>query len=96
MEIYSMSALQDHAGVGGWTPYHELTPKDQAVFKEALEGFVGVQYTPETVSTQVVAGTNYRYHSKAQQPGSPASWAAIVEIYAPLEGKPHITQIIRI
>jgi len=46
--------------------------------------------------TQVVAGTNYRYHAKAQQPGSPAIWAAIVEIYAPLKGKPHITQIIRI
>lgn len=96
MEIYSMSAQENYVGVGGWTDYHELTPKDHAVFKEALEGFVGVQYTPETVATQVVAGTNYRYHAKAQQPGSPAIWAAIVEIYAPLKGKQHITQIIRI
>jgi hypothetical protein len=94
MEIYSMSAQENV--VGGWTTSHELTPKDQAVFKEALEGFVGVQYTPETVSTQVVAGTNYRFQAKASQPGSPASWKSIVEIYAPLNGKPHITQIIRI
>ncbi|MGF6329306.1 hypothetical protein ABH909_002184 [Pseudomonas sp. BS3782 TE3695] len=82
--------------VGGWTPYHELTPKDQEVFKQALEGFVGVHYTPELVSSQVVNGTNYRYKAEATQPGSPNSWQAIVEIYAPINGKPHITQIIRI
>lgn len=86
---------QEHL-VGGWTPYHKLTPKDQEVFKAALEGFVGVGYTPEEVSTQVVNGTNYRYKSKATLPGSPGSWQAIVEIYAPINGKPHITQIHRI
>ena len=44
--------------LGGWTAYHKLSAKDQAVFNQALEGFVGVQYTPFEVSTQVVAGTN--------------------------------------
>ncbi|RBH52424.1 hypothetical protein C3F00_031920 [Pseudomonas sp. MWU13-2860] len=82
--------------VGGWTGYHELTPKDKEVFKEALEGLVGVHYTPELVSSQIVNGTNYRYQTKATQPGSSTSWQAIVEIYAPIKGKPHITQIIRI
>lgn len=82
--------------VGGWTPYHKLTPKDQEVFKEALVGFVGVSYEPEEVSSQVVHGTNYRYLSKAALPGSTASWKAIVEVYAPIEGRPHITQIHRI
>ncbi|MGY2289593.1 hypothetical protein ACW9H6_07800 [Pseudomonas sp. SDO528_S397] len=96
MEIYSMSAQEKHVGAGGWTPYYELTSEDKKVFDQALEGFVGVTYTPETVSTQVVAGKNYRYYSKAQQPGSPGTWTAIVEIYAPPQGKPHITQIIRI
>lgn len=94
MEIYRMSAQENL--VGGWTPYHELTPKDQEVFKQALEGFVGVHYTPELVSSQIVNGTNYRYKAEATQPGSPNSWQAIVEIYAPINGKPHITQIIRI
>ncbi|AZD08486.1 hypothetical protein C4K26_3083 [Pseudomonas chlororaphis] len=89
-----MSAQENF--VGGWTPYHELTPKDREVFKEALAGFVGVQYTPEKVSTQVVNGTNYRYLSKATVPGSSDSWQAVVEIYAPIKGKPHITQIHRI
>ncbi len=94
MEIYRMSAQENF--VGGWTPYHELTPKDREVFKEALAGFVGVHYTPEKVSTQVVNGTNYRYLSKATVPGSSDSWQAVVEIYAPIKGKPHITQIHRI
>ncbi|AUG04947.1 hypothetical protein ACTJKT_00790 [Pseudomonas sp. 22526] len=89
-----MSAQENF--VGGWTPYHELTPKDREVFKEALAGFVGVHYTPEKVSTQVVNGTNYRYLSKATVPGSSDSWQAVVEIYAPIKGKPHITQIHRI
>lgn len=26
--------------VGGWTAYHKLTAKDQAVFDAALKGFV--------------------------------------------------------
>lgn len=82
--------------VGGWTPYHELTPKDQEVFDVALAGLVGVHYTAELVSTQVVNGTNYRYQAKATQPGSPNSWQAVVEIYAPINGKPYVTQIIRI
>lgn len=82
--------------VGGWTAYSKLTPKDEEVFKQALAGFVGVNYTPELVSSQVVNGTNYRYQSKATLPGSPSTWQAIVEIYAPINGKPHITQIHRI
>ncbi|WP_230013002.1 hypothetical protein [Pseudomonas chlororaphis] len=94
MEIYRMTAQENF--VGGWTPYHKLTPKDQEVFKEALAGFVGVHYAPELVSTQVVNGTNYRYQSKATLPGSSESWQAVVEIYAPIKGKPHITQIHRI
>ncbi|WP_415325502.1 hypothetical protein [Chryseobacterium sp. MMS23-Vi53] len=81
---------------GGWTKYHTLTPKDQEVFNEAMEGFVGVKYTPQEVSTQVVNGTNYRYKCIASMPPSEVVWEAIVEIYAPIEGKPHITSIHRI
>ncbi|MDU9391966.1 hypothetical protein [Pseudomonas sp. zfem002] len=83
--------------VGGWTPYHPLTAQDKAVFEEALAGFVGVNYQPLEVSTQVVNGTNYRYLTNASLPGaSQVVWRAVVEIYAPINGKPHITQIHRI
>ncbi|MGE0076395.1 MAG: hypothetical protein AB7S48_00895 [Bacteroidales bacterium] len=79
--------------VGGWSPYRELTAKDRAVFDEALNGFVGVRYVPQSVSTQLVSGTNYRFKCLASIPPSEALWYAIVQIYAPLQGKPYITHI---
>ncbi|RJT36282.1 hypothetical protein [Rahnella woolbedingensis] len=82
--------------VGGWTPYHSLTEKDSLVFKEALAGHVGVHYVPQAVSTQVVAGTNYRYKCAASIPPSDAVWEAVIDIFQPLKGKPYITGIIRI
>lgn len=82
--------------VGGWTAYHKLTPNDQKVFDEALKGFVGVKYTPQAVSTQLVAGMNYRFKCTASIPPADVVWEAIVEIYAPLNGQPHITGIIRL
>ncbi|UMZ09198.1 hypothetical protein I9018_16720 [Pseudomonas sp. MPFS] len=86
---------QEHS-VGGWTPYHPLTTEEKKVFEEAIAGVIGVKYVPKEVSSQVVNGTNYRYLTVATLPGSSGSWNAIVEIYAPIKGKPHITQIIRI
>lgn len=82
--------------VGGWSPYHPLTPQDRKVFDEAMNGFVGVQYTPNTVSTQVVAGTNYRFKCTASMPPSEVIWEAIVEIFQPLNGKPYVTGIVRL
>lgn len=82
--------------VGGWTPFHALTPEDKEVFKIALAGFVGVKYTPEMVATQVVAGENYRYKCGSSIPPSDVIWESIVEIFQPLTGKAHITGIIRI
>jgi hypothetical protein len=97
MGILSNHTLTNHAPVvGGWTSYHKLTPEDKLVFDETLKGFVGVKNTPNTVSTQVVAGINYRYKCTASFPPTEVIWEAIVEIYKPLNGKPYITGIIRI
>ncbi|GAB0155750.1 hypothetical protein CHRYSEOSP005_10120 [Chryseobacterium sp. Alg-005] len=82
--------------VGGWTKYHALTPEDQKVFDEAMSGFVGVSYTPQEVSTQLVNGTNYRYKCIASMPPADVVWEAIVEIYQPINGKPHVVSIHRI
>lgn len=82
--------------VGGWTKYHALTPEDQKVFNEAMNGFVGVKYTPEQVSTQLVNGTNYRYRCLASMPPSDVVWEAIVEIYQPINGQSHVVSIHRI
>ncbi|WP_299122181.1 hypothetical protein [uncultured Tenacibaculum sp.] len=82
--------------VGGWSPYTALTPEDRKVFDEAMAGLVGVNYTPEQVSKQVVAGINYRFKCEASMPPSMAVWQAIVEIYQPLDKKPHVVGIIRL
>nr|WP_294938830.1 hypothetical protein [uncultured Flavobacterium sp.] len=95
----SNQTLSDNntALVGGWTAYHSLTPADQKVFDEAMKGFVGVKYTPQTVATQVVAGTNYRFKCTASIPPAMVIWEAMVEIFQPLGGQPpYITGIVRI
>ena len=80
--------------VGGWTAYHKLSAKDQDAFNQALEGFVGVQYTPFEVSTQVVAGTNYRFKCKTTVPlPKPIHGEAVVQIFQSLDGSAHITSI---
>jgi hypothetical protein len=92
----NQTVLNNDSLVGGWTAYHALTPKDKQVFEEALNGFVGVDYTPTAVSTQVVAGMNYRFKCTAQVPPAEVIWEAVIEIFAPLDGKPHITNISRV
>jgi len=80
---------------GGWTNYRvPITKEDQAVFDEAMEGFVGVHYIPVAVSTQVVAGVNYKFFciSKVVAPGTTPG-TALVSIFKPLEGKAVITSI---
>ena len=80
--------------LGGWTAYHKLSAKDQAVFNQALEGFVGVQYTLFDVFTQVVAGTHYRFKCKSTVPlAKPIHGEAVVQIFKSLDGDAHITSI---
>ncbi len=74
--------------------YHKLTAKGQAVFDAALKGFVGGQYQPFEVSTQVVAGTNYRFKCKSTVPlPNPIHGEAVVQIFQSLDGSAHITSI---
>lgn len=61
-----------------------------------MQGFVGVHYNPQSVSTQLVNGTNYRYKCLASMPPSEVVWEAIVEIYAPINGQPHVVGIQRL
>lgn len=80
---------------GGWSNYEELTQEDEKVFGEATTGgIIGVEYTPFVVSRQIVAGMNYRFKCTVRPvTDKPIEYDAIVQIYAPLEGKPFITHI---
>lgn len=79
---------------GGWSRYEKLTTEDETVFEEATQGIIGVSYTPLSVSRQIVSGTNYRFRCIARPSTiEPIQYEAIVQIYAPLKGKPFVTHI---
>ena len=82
--------------LGGWSPYREVTIEDKIVFDEAMGGIIGVNYTPEMVSTQVVSGMNYRFKCIASLPSGEDSWMTLVAIYKPLSGKAIVKEIHRI
>ena len=81
--------------LGGWTTFScKLTKEASQVFETAFKDFVGVVYSPVAFATQVVSGTNYSFfcNAKPVYPNAP-NQAAMVNIYQPLEGPPHITEI---
>ncbi len=80
---------------GGMTAYRtQISQEEQAVFKKATERLLGVQYAPVAVATQVVNGINYSFfcNTKGLYVNAP-NQAAMVDIYAPPGGDPHITGI---
>ena len=84
--------------VGGWGDFSfTITPEAKNVFDQALKGLTGATYKPLAFATQVVSGLNYCFlcEGKVVVPGMP-EFAALIYIYAPLEGPPHITGIKRI
>lgn len=93
-----MSDVQTQAMVGAYTTFScDISKEAQAVFEKATANMLGVKYTPVAVSTQVVEGTNYAFFVNVE-PVAPVSlrYAAIMVIYQPLEGEPHITEIKRV
>lgn len=86
--------MECHPIPGGWFGFHDVSREEKMVFDAAMEGFVGVKYDPMQVATQVVAGMNYCYLCKATIVIPEATtYPALVRIYQPLAGKPHITSI---
>lgn len=91
-----MKTGENKHAAGGWTEFKALTADDRKVFDQAMEGHVGVHYTPEKVSKQIVNGTNYRFECTGKPAvHDPHSFQAIVKIHAPINGKPTITDIER-
>lgn len=88
----------DLAGVpGGWQQPDSPAMTDAAseAFNKAVEGLVGVDYTPVALlSTQVVAGTNYRILCEATvvYPGAETHYV-VVTVYEDLEGNASILNV---
>ncbi|MCL2321627.1 MAG: hypothetical protein FWC47_05905 [Oscillospiraceae bacterium] len=80
--------------VGAYSKDRAVTEEDLAVFNEALDGLVGVTYEPTLVSTQVVAGMNYRFTATATPVVlNPVSKTVYVYIYKPLDGPAELVKI---
>lgn len=82
---------------GGWSTGEPTAPDAEqlAVFEKATETLTGASYTPVLLlSTQVVAGYNYRFLCKAHGSylESPETWA-IVEIYEDPQGNATLTDV---
>lgn len=83
---------------GGWEMQEISSPipeEAQKAFDKAMEGFVGVGYTPVALlSTQLVAGTNYLFLCKAVPvTADPVPYWATVTVYAALDGSAEILNI---
>lgn len=82
---------------GAYTPFRDtISDEEKEIFNAAIPP-IGATYEPLAVSTQVVAGINYRFFCN-QTLVTPAqnTKPVFVDIYAPLpgQGKPHVTSII--
>ena len=81
---------------GAYSEDRELTEEDIAVFEEALSGLTGVVYEPLMVSTQVVAGTNYRFTCNATIVVPDAEpYTAYVYVFRSLDGEVELVEIER-
>ena len=85
---------------GGYTAMRVPTAEDKAVFDEAMKGLAGVTYTPDSVATQIVNGTNYKFLCTARTAArEPMTYRAEAVVYKPLPqsgGQAVLTSIVRL
>ena len=87
----------EEGAVGTWQEAESPAMMEEATaaFNKATEGFVGVDYVPVALlSTQTVAGTNYRILCEATTvyPGAEMHYA-VVNVYESLEGNANIISV---
>lgn len=80
--------------LGGWSVFKSLTQEDKEVFDKAMNGILGVKYEPLLVSTQVVAGENFKYLCNATVvTKDPITSHKMVQIFRSLENEVSVTSI---
>ena len=81
--------VDDSQMVGAFGEDRALTAEDREVFDKAMEGLMGVSYEPLLVSTQVVAGLNYRFTAEATVVAPDAETTKVfIYIFQPLGDEP--------
>lgn len=95
--LFILTASAEGMVTGGWTPSEDpaITEDFRAVFDKAMEGLLGVNYTPVAyLGSQLVAGTNHCVLAQAQVVAPDARpYYALVYIYEDLEGNAKIMNI---
>ena len=81
--------------VGAWTQYRTVLAREElSIFAAAFKGFVGVDYQPVAVATQITNGTNYSFFCNAKGVSPHAKDVpAMVEIYLKPNELPIITNV---
>ena len=85
--------------MGGWQDASELpnmlSVEENEVFNKALDGLLGVSYTPvATLATQVVAGTNYAFLALGTSvTAQPITHLYVINVYADLQGNATLNNI---
>jgi len=89
---------KEEAKAGGWVMTEDavLTEEAQSAFDKAMEGLVGVNYTPlALLGTQLVSGTNYSFLCEAAVVYPDAQpYYAVVTVYEDLQGKAEAKNIV--
>lgn len=89
--------VDDKEMTGGWQEAQSpaMTDEAKAAFEKATDGLVVVEYVPMALlSTQVVAGTNYRILCEATEvyPGAESHYA-VMTVYEGLDGSANILSV---
>ena len=98
LSLTACGQKKEEAKVGGWTLTEDaaLTEAAQGAFDKAMEGLVGVNYTPlALLGTQLVSGTNYCLLCEAAVVYPDAQpYYAVVTVYQDLQGKAEVRNIV--
>ncbi|MBI9053254.1 MAG: hypothetical protein JEY96_05520 [Bacteroidales bacterium] len=99
METKTKKETTEEVIPGAYTPFHCVSEQEKNLFEKVIKNLQGVKYDPVLVSSQLVAGTNYKFFCNAKIVYPDAPWyTAMVMIFEPLPGKgePYVTEIKKI
>jgi predicted secreted protein len=91
-KVVKTTLLGDPRFAGAHKAFRKTTGDDKAVLAAAFEKFAGAKYTADYVSTQLVAGTNYRFAGTQTLVTKDApKYPVLFTVYQPLFGGPVFT-----
>lgn len=83
---------ETHPMVGAYGNQRPVTEKELELFRK-MTSSSAMKFTPISVATQVVAGTNYKYLCKCEDAAGISSTLCEIVIYEPLNGNPEVTDM---